>query len=168
MAQAYDAETGAFLWEHLSGIGTCCFDAVVAIDVERRLVFVGGWTHNPFSTSVSAQDFVIHALNVDTGILRWEARSPGADCSAPFGRCFAHARLVVADSGTVYGAGFHGEPGTPIPGTGFIRAYDANSGRFRWEQTVDVEAIAATTGTVVVLTPGSTEDDVILRAYDGK
>ena len=73
-------------------------------------MFVSGWTHNPISTSVSAQDFVIHAL-------AW--------------------------------------------------TYDADSGRFRWEQTVDVEAIAATAGTVVVLTPAGTEDDMILRAYDG-
>jgi len=36
-----------------------------------------------------------------------------------------------------------------------------------WEQPVDVEAIAATGGVVVVLTPGAGANDVILRAYDG-
>ena len=169
MAQAYDANTGAFLWEHLSGIGTCCFDAVVAIDVEKQSVFAAGWTANPFSQSSASVDFVIHALSLDTGLLRWEARSPGADCSAPFGRCFAHARLVVADSDTVYGAGFNGEPSIPIPGSGFLRAYNAKTGELRWQDDdVDVEAIAATTGTVVVLTPGAGPNDVILRAYDGK
>jgi hypothetical protein len=38
----------------------------------------------------------------------------------------------------------------------------------KWQQDVDVEAIAATRGTVVILTPGAGADDVILQAYDGK
>ena len=167
MAQAYDAKTGAFLWEHLSFIGNCCIDAVVAIDIERRLVFVAGWTRNIFYETID-QDFVIRALHADTGALQWEGRTPGLACPAPPVHCQVHAKLVLADSGTVYGAGFQGEDGRSKPGTGFLRAYDASSGRFQWEQPVDVEAIAATRGTVLVLTPGTNADDVILRAYDGK
>lgn len=142
-------------------------DAAVTVDIERRLAFVGGWTRNPFSASALSQDFVIRALDVDTGALRWEARSPGADCPPAPQRCQAHAKLVVADSETVYGAGFQGESGNSIPGTGFLRAYDSKSGRLRWQQTVDVEAMDATHGTVLVLTP-STGADAILQAYDGK
>ena len=51
MAQGYDAETGAFLWEHLSLIGTPGFDAVIAADMEKRLVFVAGWTHTSSATA---------------------------------------------------------------------------------------------------------------------
>jgi hypothetical protein len=51
MAQGYDAETGAFLWEHLSLIGTLGFDAVIAADMEKRLVFVAGWTHTSSATA---------------------------------------------------------------------------------------------------------------------
>jgi outer membrane protein assembly factor BamB len=166
MAQGYDARTGVFLWEHLSGIGTCCFDAVVTLDVEQRLVFVGGWTQNPFQ-GFGRQDFVIHALKVGNGDLRWEQRSPGADCPPPT-LCQFHATLVVADSGTVYGAGFQVDSGASLPGTGFLRAYEARSGQLRWEDDdVDVLAMSATRGAVIVLTPGATEDEVVLRAYDG-
>jgi hypothetical protein len=69
--------------------------------------------------------------------------------------CLAHARLGIADAGTVYGVGFQGELNFSIPGTGVLRAYDASSGRFLWEEPVDVEAIGATGGVVVVLTPGA-------------
>jgi outer membrane protein assembly factor BamB len=172
MAQGYDAKTGAFLWEHLSGIGTCCFDAVVAIDIEARQAFVAGWTQNPLEPRgrFSAVDFVVRALSVDTGTLRWEARTPGPACVDIFSPCFAHARLVVADSGTVYAAGFRTEPfGVPTSGTGFIRAHDATSGKLRWQDDdVDVLGIGATSGILVVLTPGAADEDVILRAYDGK
>ena len=169
MAQGYDAETGAFLWEHLPLIATPAFDAAVAADVERRLVFVAGWTHNIFRSGTdTTQDFVIRALHADTGELRWEARTPGGACPPLPVRCFAHARLLTAERGTVYGTGFQGELNFSIPGTGFLRAYDASSGRLLWEQPVDVEAIGATGGTVVVLTPEPGADEVILRAYDGR
>ena len=167
MAQGYDSRTGTFLWQHLSLIGTAMIDAAVSVDFEGRLAFVAGWTANPFVATSVDQDFVIHALDAETGALRWEARTPGADCRPPQ-HCQVHAKLVVADSGTVYGAGFKGESGHSIPGTGFLRAYEARSGRLRWEQDLDVEAIAATRGGVFVLTPGSREDDAILRAFDGK
>jgi outer membrane protein assembly factor BamB len=118
---------------------------VIAADMEKRLVFVAGWTHNFFSNSFS-QDFVIRALHADTGGLRWEARTPGAACPPAPVHCLAHARLVIADAGTVYGVGFQGELNFSIPGTGVLRAYDAISGRFLWEEPVDVEAIGATGG----------------------
>ena len=78
-------------------------------------------------------------------------------------------RLVVVDSRTVYGAGFRGETGISIPGTGFLQAYESQSGLLRWQDDdVDVQALAATKGSVVILTPGADPDEVMLRAYDGR
>ena len=171
MAQGYDARSGAFLWQHLSLVGTGLIDAAVAVDVDGRLAFVGGWTRSTDPAAFSFdQDFVIHALHTDTGALRWEARTRAPGCPLPgVGRCQAHVRLVVVDSRTVYGAGFQGETGISIPGTGFLQAYESQSGLLRWQDDdVDVQAIAATKGSVVILTPGANPDEVMLRAYDGK
>jgi len=171
MAQGYDARTGAFLWQHLSLVGTGLIDAAVAVDVDGRLAFVGGWTRSTDPAAFSFdQDFVIHALNTSTGVLRWEARSRAPGCPQPgVGRCQAHMRLVVVDSRTVYGAGFLGETGISIPGTGFLQAYESQSGLLRWQDDdVDVQALAATKGSVVILTPGADSDEVMLRAYDGR
>jgi outer membrane protein assembly factor BamB len=169
LAQGYDARTGEFLWQHQPVIGTPTINAAIAVDVERGMAFVGGWTLNPFTGSSLNQDFVVFGLDADSGAPRWEARTPGPDCATP-PPCRLHAKLVVADSGSVYAAGFQGESGQSIAGTGFLRSYESGSGRLRWQaDDVDVEAIVATSGTVVVVTPGDGgPDEAILRAYDGK
>ena len=171
MAQSYDAKTGEFLWQYLTTIGASGFNAALTVDTERQLVFVGGWTRSLSPGAFSFDnDFVVQALEARSGALRWDGRTRAPQCLPPgVGGCLAFARIVVADSGTVYGAGFLGENGMSTPGTGFLRAYEANSGELRWQDDdVDVQAIAATSGTVVVLTPGAVEDEVILRAYDAK
>jgi outer membrane protein assembly factor BamB len=160
--QAYDADTGEFLWEHFSGIPTGFSNVALAVDSERKLAFFAGRILAPFA-GFPREDFVIRALDVFTGALRWEARY-AADCTSQ-NPCSLFAVLVAAEGGTVYGAGFkQSVPATAIPGTGFLRAYDSKTGKLRWHQDVDVDAIAATKKTVLVLTP-STEPDVVLRAY---
>ena len=163
MVRAFDAESGGFLWEHRSG-NSAFQDAAVAVDVEKRFVYAVGWNQRTGPGSSGREDFALKALNAETGTIAWEDRYGDA---APF--CLCHGSAVVVSAGTVYGVGVvtGGSP-TPPP-TAFLRAYDAKNGDLRWQQNFDaVEAIAATKGEIAVLTPGATEDDAILRVFDGK
>jgi outer membrane protein assembly factor BamB len=163
MVQAYDAASGAFLWEHRTG-SSAFQDAAVDVDPEAGLVYAVGWIQRLAPGSLGREDFAIKALDVETGTPAWEDLYGDA---APF--CLCHASAVVVEAGTVYGLGFVAGGSPAPPPTSFLRAYDAKQGAFLWQQTfAEIEAIVATRGEVAVLTPGTAGDDAILRVFSGK
>jgi outer membrane protein assembly factor BamB len=176
--QAYDADTGSFLWEARSGVGTAFSNALVAADVEHKLAYVAGWIRwVPGSQNQEA--FLVQAYDSATGILRWEEQFPGPD---PFvDRCLCHARDLVTHDGRVFAVGV--SVFGSVPGTWLVRSYDARHGDVVWSDDFEPAggvgnnpfaaegalAVAVDAGRVFVVGAGINahgNPDFILRAYD--
>jgi outer membrane protein assembly factor BamB len=173
LVQSYDAETGQFLWEDRTSVGTGFDNAAVAVDIERRRAFVAGWVRWVPGTS-NQEAFLVRAYNTESGILRWEDQYPSPQI------CICNAHDVVVDSGGVFAVG-HAAP----PGTWVVRAYDAKQGGLLWSDNFapvggtgpnpfapqGALAVAADEGRIFVAGSGinaTGNADFILRAYDAK
>jgi outer membrane protein assembly factor BamB len=179
--QSFDADTGQFLWEAMSGIGSGFENALLAVDVERKLAFVAGWIRwEPGSQNQEA--FLVRAYHSETGVLHWEDQFPGPD---PFvARCLCHAWDLVAQSGRVVAVGVAIFSTAHGPGTWVVRTYDAKDGDLLWSDDFTTaggvggkyssrgaSAVAIESGRTFVLGVGINaqgETDTILRAYDLK
>jgi hypothetical protein len=170
MAQSYDAETGQFLWEDRTFVGTGFGNAAVAVDIERRLAFVAGWVRW-VPGRFNQEAFLVRAYDTEAGTLAWEDQYPSPQL------CLCHAHDVVVEKGQVIAVGVG-------PGTWLVRAYDARNGSLRWSDEFapvgatsnefllgGAVAVAIDSGGVFVAGSGtnaSGNSDFILRAYDAK
>jgi outer membrane protein assembly factor BamB len=180
--QSFDADTGEFLWEARSGITSGFENALVAVDIERKLAFVAGWIRwVPGSQNQEA--FLVRAYHAETGVLHWEDQFPGPD---PFvARCLCHGRDLVAQNGRVVVVGVAVFSLAHGPGTWLVRTYDAKDGNLLWADDFTTAGgvggtpyssrgglgVAIDGGRTFVIGAGINADgetDSILRAYDLK
>ena len=172
MAQSYDAETGQFLWEDRTLVGT-------AFNVKRSC---RGSDFDDAKPSLSAgsgrsrdnsdqEAFLVRAYDTRTGFLNWEDQFPSAV------NCLCHARDVTVGNGRVFAVGVG-------PGTWLVRVYSGRSGDLRWTDEFAPEGgvgnplgaigalgVAVDRGKVFVAGSGinaSGNADFIVRAYDAK
>jgi hypothetical protein len=114
--QAYDADTGAILWQDQHDIAGSSDDAR-AITATGGLVFAagGGWN------AAGNTDFLERTYDAKTGTLLWQDQFDRGE-----GNDYAHA--IVAKGGQVFVAGHSQGTGTGFPGSHsnfVVRAYDA-------------------------------------------
>jgi hypothetical protein len=109
IVEAFDKTTGTLLWEDVLalGIDTAAW-RVVATDT---MVLVAGTTAGSGSPP---QDLLLRAYNPTTGALLWQLARPS---SQPF--------ALAANSTQVY-----------VAGSGFLTAYNLNTGAFVWDKQV--------------------------------
>jgi outer membrane protein assembly factor BamB len=110
---AFDAATGAPLWERVTDASDGDFDFAWAVGVDGGRVLVVGETG-------SFSGLMLQALDARTGEVHWQRTVPG-------GQNFTLKDQLAAGGGTVFISGadaaFH-----PL-----VQAYDAISGALRWE-----------------------------------
>ena len=159
---------GNLLWEDQFDLAGAA-DEVHAITVDQRRVFVAGIGTNAAGNT----DFLVRAYDTKTGTLFWEDQ---VDKSGDFDNSVA----ITADGERVFAAGVTVDP------TGnadfLVRAYDATTGIFLWEDQVDkaggpdeADAIVVHGGRVFAAglsasVAGSNlgSADFLVRAYDAK
>ncbi len=163
VVRAYDAGTGALLWEDRFDRGGDDFiDNVVA---QGALVFVSGAAAAaPFPVQT---DFAVRALDAATGALVWQD-------FYDFDGNLDQARGIAVGQGRVFAVGF----GRHADGNGdlIVRAYEANTGVPLWTDAFDLagESDFATRIAVLgsrVFIAGHASDalgntDFLVRAYD--
>ena len=182
LALSFDAETGQFLWQNRTFVGTGFDNEAIAVDIERHTAFVGGWVRwLPGRDNQEA--LLVRAYNTQTGVIDWEDQFPGPN---PFvDRCLCQAHDLTADKGRVYAVGSavygfgHG------PNTWIVRSYNAERGDLIWSDDFapvggtgsnafaiqGARAVAAHGGRVFVVGSGinaSGNADFIVRAYDAR
>jgi putative pyrroloquinoline-quinone binding quinoprotein len=164
LVRAYDAKSGALLWEdQVDPAGG--FDGANALALARGRLFAAGFVTN----AAGHFDVLIRAYEAKTGALLWADQVDHAG--------FDDAALALTvQGGQVFIAGF----GTKAAGNNdfLVRAYQAKSGALVWEDLVDraglseaAVALAAGGGQVVaggVGTNAAGNFDVLIRAYDVK
>jgi outer membrane protein assembly factor BamB len=125
--RAYDARTGARLWDDLVPLTPLTTDYLAATEADGQVYLTAGRTGALFGGS----PFVIRAYNARTGVLRWQDADPGTD----------GATVVAADEHRVFTGGTIGDQ------RGFlVRAYDRRSGRLIWEDSPPGGEISFVTG----------------------
>jgi hypothetical protein len=167
LAQAYDAETGQFLWEDRTFVSTGLSNEAAAADVERRQAFFVGWVRS-VRVPGNKEEFLVRAYDAETGVLNWEDQF--LNCPT----CSCHANDVVAENRRVIAVG-SGSPGW------LVRAYDSKRGDLIWSDEfapvggvrgfMGALAVAAANGRVFVAGSGlnaSGNADFFVRAYDAK
>jgi PQQ-like domain len=175
LIQSYDAETGAFLWEDRTFVGTGFDNAAIAVDTTRRRAFVAGWVRWLPGTQ-NQEAFLVRSYDSETGVLRWEDQYPSPR------HCLCHARDLVVAGGSVFAIG----QAAPVSGVGtwIVRTYDARDGDLLWaEEFAPVGgvgpafgaqgALAAAVGGGRLYVAGTginaaDNADFIVRAYDAR
>lgn len=109
---AYDAATGAPLWESVTDSGTGAFDYAWAVKAVDDSVYVYGETNEMTGVRVQAHD-------ARTGAIRWSRDIPGA-------HNFTLRQTLAADRRHVFIGGTDGD------GHFMLHAYDARTGALRW------------------------------------
>jgi outer membrane protein assembly factor BamB len=177
--QAYDARTGAFLWEDRNA-GSSTVDALVAVDAERRQVFATGWRSTRADNGTRREVFMVRSYDMETGVLRWESEFlEKPDEIATF---LWHGSDVDIVRGRVFAVAYEASP----RGRWLVRSLNLSDGRVVWEDFFEPEApqsgisdyyyrlrlhVAVEEGRVFVVGSGGTANgngDLILRAYDAK
>lgn len=180
LVRAYDAVTGAVLWEDQTALGDSAQAQSIAVK-GNRLIAAGRITTNLATSPFRDTDWVIRAYNARTGTLLWQERldTGGVDSIAtPFDVAMMDERVFVV--------------GTGGPGCSFsvfalpdncdflVRAYAIDTGQLLWQDRVDLApvdqglAIAAKDGGVFAIGNGAnncsavelTNCDMFVRAYD--
>jgi outer membrane protein assembly factor BamB len=114
--RAYDAGTGARLWDDLVGLPPHTIDYLTATEVEGQVYLVAGRT----GSLLPGSPFVVRAYNARTGALVWQDSLPDSD----------GATVVAADHHRVFAGG------TRFEQRGFlVRAYDRRDGRVIWQDS---------------------------------
>jgi hypothetical protein len=164
LVRAYDAKSGALLWEdQVDPAGG--FDGANALALARGRLFAAGFVTN----AAGHFDVLIRAYEAKTGALLWADQVDHAG--------FDDAALALTvRGGQVFISGF----GTTAAGNNdfLVRAYQAKTGALIWKDLVDkaglgdaAVALAAGAGRVVaggVGTNAAGNFDVLIRAYDRK
>jgi outer membrane protein assembly factor BamB len=115
--RAYNAETGARLWDDSVDLTAQTIDYLTAAEVEGQLYLVAGRTGGLAPEGAS---FVIRAYNPRTGRLVWQDTSPGGQHDG--------ATVVAGDRARVFTGG------TRIGQRGLlVRAYDRHDGHVIWQ-----------------------------------
>src|SRR5262249_39613282 len=99
---SFDAETGQFLWQDRTFVGTGFDNEAVAVDIERHTAFVGGWVRW-LPGQQNQEALLVRAYDTQSGVIFWEDQFPGLN--ALVDRCLCHANDLVADNGRVYAVG---------------------------------------------------------------
>jgi outer membrane protein assembly factor BamB len=147
LVRAYDAATGAVLWDDQVDNGPF-EDAAWAVAIEGNRVFVAGTT-----STLSGHDMILRVYEATTGALIWQLRRPGT-----------FPLSVAASSGRIFVAGITDDL------TFFLGAYSAVSGNVRWEDTtgsgffVDVKL----QGPRVVAVGPVLGNGSVVRVYDAR
>jgi hypothetical protein len=164
LVRAYDAKTGALLWEdQVDKAGD--FDGVNALAVEGRWLFAAGFVTN----AAGNFDVLIRAYAAKTGTLLWEDQvdKAGSDDAA---------LALAVQRGQVFVGGFS----TNAAGNNdfLVRTYAAKTRALLWEDQVDKAgsddaalALAVQRGQVFVGGLGTNAAgnfDVLIRAYAAK
>src|SRR6266853_1667293 len=125
LVRAYDARTGALLWEDRAAdvLATLTGVNVDGLAVNGNLLFVGAGARNFDSINVGV-DFMVRAYDVQTGALVWVDQLHRQDGGSPAALSLGAGRLFVwgwdCDE-TVFNC--HGD----------VRAYDSQTGTLQWE-----------------------------------
>lgn len=134
LVQAWDAQNGAPVWEDRVDNGGV-FDAAYGIAVQGRQVFVQGFggpkclgTTSPPSDCA----ILLRSYDAQTGALLWDAKTGtvGVDDQIT-------TQTLHAQGGTLFGAWGVNAPTTGPQGDWLVQAFDASTGRLRWEDLVD-------------------------------
>jgi hypothetical protein len=156
IARAYDARNGTPRWESVVNAGTNAFASGITATADA--VFVSG---------VVLSDWLVRALDTETGELLWEDRfdrSGRSDSPRPGAIAVSEGLLFVvgsADSFSVW----------------VVRAYEAATGRLVWQDQLAVnpglngaESLVVEGGRVFVGGFGTTptSDDLIVRSYEAR
>jgi hypothetical protein len=164
LIRAYDAKTGALLWEDQADTAGHN-DVAFALAVGEAQVFAAGFGTN----AAGNQDFLIRAYDAKTGALLWEDQVDQAGFDET-------AFALAVREGQVFAAG----SGQRAAGNEdfLVRAYEAKSGTLLWEDQVDpaggfdgVNALAVARGRLFAagfVTNAAGNFDVLLRAYKAK
>jgi outer membrane protein assembly factor BamB len=177
IVQAYDAETGALLWQ-TRNFGSPTQDALVAVDAARRQVVTTGWFFTFLPPGLGHREvFTVRSYDTETGELRWvtdfleDPDQPGGD--------LWHGSDVDIAGGRVIAVGYKSVPAGPW----LVRSLDLTDGRVIWEDrfepvgpafsfVYDVRlTVAVDGGRAFVAGAGRNalgDIDLILRAYDAK
>ena len=130
IVRAYEATTGALLWEDQFG-GGGKEAGVWAITVDRNRVFAAGYVQ----TEAGVFEWVVRAYESRTGTLLW------ADQFSLGGRS-AEARAITVQGNRVFAGGF-GDTGQGLCPEGgicpwVVRAYESRTGALLWEDQFDL------------------------------
>jgi hypothetical protein len=163
LVKAYDAGTGALLWEDLFNRGGDDFTTEVV--ASGALVFVAGAASAaPFPVQ---SDFAVRALDAATGAMIWQD-------FYDFEGEVDQARGIVVSQNRVYAVGFgrHADLDDDI----IVRAYDAGTGVPLWTDTFDRAGGSDFSTKLAVLGPrvfvagyasdGLGDTDFLVRALD--
>ena len=147
LVRAYDARSGALLWEDFRP-GSDAADADV-IATDGNLVFVAG---NTFQFEQS----VVRAYDSRSGIPIWEARSPSAVAGGPMAMTANHRHVYVGSGGSET-----------------LHAYDALSGKVVWQRQVgdyvwDLGSDATQVFASGEVVRSGSQVQTIVRSYDGR
>lgn len=159
---ALKAGSGAVLWKQHLGRGGYLGGVHWGMAVNERLrtlyVPISDLDDGP---ALGAPAPGVHALDIDTGALRWKASKPSQctgrdDCKSGF------SSAILATSDLVFAATLDG----------MIYAIDANDGRFLWQfdswgRFAAVNAKSATGGTIDVHGPLVADDQMIIQSGYG-
>jgi outer membrane protein assembly factor BamB len=145
LLRAYDARTGAVLWQDRLDLGTTDLGRAVAVAGGR--VFAVG-----FGGDFVDRDFLVRAYDATNGVLAWHDRLDTAGA-------FDAAYSVAVQGRRVFAAGRGGacafltDPASDCDG--LVRAYDTKTGALIWSDQVDLGrddflGANATTGAIEV------------------
>jgi hypothetical protein len=163
LVRAYDAGTGALLWQdHLDYAGKA--DLALGIGVDGATVFASGYV----TTAANNRNFFVRAYDVATGAVRWQDEfdlAGKSDEAGPLavngGGLFVTGRVTNAQGGTDW----------------LVRAYDAGSGTLRWQDlfnaggfdhVVSVSAAGSRVYTAGVLSDSTGRRSFAVRANDAE
>jgi outer membrane protein assembly factor BamB len=171
LVRAYDPRTGTVLWHDVVTGFSGADNKANTVVAKGNLVFTGGFT----SATVNTESALIRTYDARTGALRWQDRfdlgsfftsvnqiAVGDDEHGDQARVFAVGRGVRADANTE---------------EWFVRAYDARTGIFLWQDVLDdgvfTDAVSVATHDGQVFVAGFTTDPTIfrhfiVRAYDAR
>jgi hypothetical protein len=152
------AAGGDLLWEDRFDL-TGGFDSAEAVAVQEHRLFVFGQGQVPSVNGIEDFDWIIRAYDRLSGTLLWQDQVDGGLDIAENARAIAvHGRHVLA----VGAAGGNGD------GDYWVRAYDANTGRLRWEDRIVNPAGSETAADVVIQGQKAFVVGTRVKVYDVK
>ena len=148
LIRAYDARTGALLWQDV-GANQGLFDSATVHD--GWVFAIGVIGEDPVPTPgvgfFFRSDWLVRAYHAKTGDLLWEDRFGAPD---PVGTIqFDRPVTVAGGSGQVF-VGGRGHAAAGEPRSWFVRALDARGGQFLWQDQVFPVAVSAQVQSIVV------------------
>ena len=177
--RAYDAESGAVLWDDHEAAGS--FAQVQAVAVEGdRLIAVGRVQTNLPAAPFTDMDWLIRTYDTKSGQRLWEDRvdTGGIDfIASPFDVAVRDGRAFVAGTG---GRNCGVRTTAPDNCDFIVRAYAMDGGRLLWEDRVDRapidQSISIAANDLAVFAVGNggnncaglelTNCDLLVRAYE--